>query len=136
MRTFVVFLTIVLTISQLQAQSIKEVNSLEAYEILKSFNHHSGVLIDGRDSAMFAAGHIDKAIQIDAFRDDLTENLTPYLSKEKILVYCTTHRRTNAIIEKLKELNYKGEIVAMMDGIRGWSGNNLPLSNLVPEKNQ
>jgi rhodanese-related sulfurtransferase len=127
MKKFIAICVIILAISQIQAQSIYEIDSPKAFEILKSFNHQTGILIDGRSSTMFVSGHIEKAIQIDAYEENLEENLIPYLTKGKIMVYCTTHKRTNVILDKLKELGYKGEIIAMMDGITGWKEKNLPL---------
>jgi rhodanese-related sulfurtransferase len=112
---------------QLQAQSVKEIDSSHAFEILKDFNYETGVLIDGRDSTMFASGHIENAFQINAYEENLGENLLPFLSKEKIMLYCTSNKRTGTIIEKLKELEYKGEIIAVMDGITGWKAKNLPV---------
>ncbi len=127
MKKIIAICVLILTINQLQAQSVQEIDSQEAFELLKSFDHQTGVLIDGRDSTMFTSGHIEKAILINAFKETLEENLIPYLTKEKIMVICTTNRRTNTIIEKLKELGYKGEIFGVMDGLTGWKENNLPL---------
>ncbi|MFW5757580.1 MAG: rhodanese-like domain-containing protein [Bacteroidota bacterium] len=127
MKNIIIFCIYILAINQIHAQTVLEIDSHRAFEILEHFNYHSGVLIDGRDSTMFASGHIEKAIQINAYEENLGEKLTPYLTREKIMVYCTTHRRTNTIIDKLKELDYQGEIIVVMDGITGWKENNLPL---------
>jgi rhodanese-related sulfurtransferase len=127
MKNLIAICVMFLTISQIQAQSIQEIDSHKAFELLKSFDHQTGVLIDGRDSTMFASGHIEKAILINAFDETLEDNLIPYLTKKRIMVICTTNRRTNTIIEKLKELGYKGEIFGVMDGLTGWKENNLPL---------
>ncbi|MFW5706424.1 MAG: rhodanese-like domain-containing protein, partial [Bacteroidota bacterium] len=95
MKTHIIILSIMLIACRLTAQSVQEVDSPQAHELLQTFDHHTGVLIDGRDSTMFASGHIDKAIKINAYKENLAENLTPYLTREKIMVYCTTHRRTD-----------------------------------------
>ncbi len=126
-RKFIICCVFVLSFSQIHAQSIRKIDSSEAYELLQSFNYHSGVLIDGRNSTMFADGHIEKAILINAYEEDLSENLIPLLKKERIMVYCTTQNRTNTIVKTLIELNYKGEIIVVADGIKGWKKNNYPL---------
>jgi len=127
MKNIITFCFAILAISQINAQTVLEIDSHQAHELLQTFDHQTGVLIDGRDSTMFASGHIDKAIKINAYKENLAENLTPYLTREKIMVYCTTHRRTTTIINMLKELDYKGEIIAVMDGINGWKENKLPM---------
>jgi rhodanese-related sulfurtransferase len=127
MKKLFVLCFIILTFSQIHAQSVQEIDSGKAFEVLQNFDHQTGVLIDGRDSTMFASGHIENAILINAYEETLEENLIPYLSREKIMLICTTNKRTTTIIEKLKELDYQGEIIAVMDGMTGWKEKNLPL---------
>lgn len=69
---------------------------------------------------MFAEKHIAGSINIDAFQDSITLDLKSFLKVKEIIVYCSNRKRAELIIEKLKELNYSGDIVFISDGINGW----------------
>ncbi|MFH2142723.1 MAG: rhodanese-like domain-containing protein [Bacteroidota bacterium] len=114
----------------LYSQNVKTVGSLDAKVIIDSLNMQESVIIDGRDSTMFyEMGHIKGAIYIDTFRTDLQPALFEFIEKKTIVVYCTMKRRSLMIIDSLKSMEYKGEIVLIEDGISGWIENNLPVTN-------
>ena len=114
---------LVLMGSCLVAQDITEVTSLEAYGLLKKAEKEQAVIIDGRTQAMFDSGHLKNAININAFSEEADEKLKKHLDRDRMLVYCTNSNRSETIIDKLKSLNYNGEIVFMTDGITGWKNN-------------
>lgn len=100
-------------------QNITKLAAKDALEIVT--NRDTGtVLIDGRSASMFAEKHIEGAINIDAFAEESSKKLKSYLNTKTIIVYCSNHRRSEMLIEKLKELQYNGEIVFITDGINGW----------------
>ncbi len=109
------------------AQTITEVTSVEAKHLLDSLNKINITIIDGRDSAMFHSGHIENAIQINAYKDDVSKLLQKYLKEEIIFLYCTTRNRSDKIIEILKEKGYQGEVIFMTDGVTGWKENEFEL---------
>lgn len=109
------------------AQIITETNSLEFYEThMHLLKEETTVLIDGRSSEMFDEGHIEGAIMIDAFKEGFLPELSSFAGRSTIVVYCTTVRRTNVLIDALKTF-YTGHIFCICDGITGWKQNNLPI---------
>jgi len=107
----------------LKAQTIRELPAIDAHEIIINLNSSKDVLIDGRSQAMFEDAHIQNAVNIDAFASDLNSKLKPYLSKERIVVYCTNQNRSLKLIDALSLLKYQGEILFVNDGINGWKAN-------------
>ncbi len=129
-RILIIILIFVPTL--LNAQRIKEIVSAEAKPILSRLNSRSSVIIDGRTVAMYNSGHIRGAVCIDADSGNAVEELSKYLRKKTIVVYCTTNRRTTKIIGMLKDLGYKGRLVVLTDGITGWKANGMEV--VVTEK--
>jgi len=107
----------------LQADDIKKMKAKDAYELVQNRNLKKSVLIDGRSAQMFSEKHIEGAVNINAFQENLEQKLKRYLRKKQIIVYCSNFRRTELIVEKLQEMNYKREIVFISDGINGWIAN-------------
>lgn len=108
------------------AASCQQVTAVSSKEFFENYMHlfedSSAIVIDGRTEKMFSEGCLGNAINIDADDPDLIELLQPFLNYPMIVLYCTTIRRTNDIMQVLKEL-YKGDIVYISDGIRGWRAN-------------
>ncbi len=102
------------------SQRIHEVLAKDAYEMVTNRDDVNSILIDGRNSEMFAEQHIEGSIHMDAFQDSLITKLGKYLQAQEIIVYCTNTRRANLISETLKELHFGGEITVISDGITGW----------------
>lgn len=112
----------------LYSQEIIELTSLEFYEQYGDrLDDGNILLIDGRTDTMFAGERIGKAVNIDADADDLEEQLNQHLDQPTIVVYCSTTRRTRDIVNKLRGI-YKGKIIWITDGIRGWKQNGLPVN--------
>lgn len=105
------------------SQNILQLTASQFHSILKEFDFKNSVIIDSRDSLMFQTEHIKNAINIDANNSDVENLISKFNNKKIIAVYCTTHNRTNKIIEILKKLNYNGQIIDITDGITGWKSN-------------
>jgi rhodanese-related sulfurtransferase len=123
MKHFSALLLVILLSTGLSAQTITKINSEEAYNLINTGKDTPECIIDGRTAAMFASGHIENAVNINAFDDNADELLVEYLTCTPVMVYCTNQRRAETIIEKLKNLGYRNEIIFMSDGINGWKAN-------------
>ncbi len=110
----------------MRAQVVDTLKSEQVYPILTSCDYHK-TIIDGRDSAMFYSGHIENAIFIDAFSEEIHSFLINYTGCDTLVVYCTNQTRSEKIIDKLKKLDYQGKIIYMQDGINGWKNNDFPI---------
>ena len=116
----------VLIFPQAFSQTVDTIYSFDAVEFL-SIENPDMIIIDGRDSLMHASGHISRSLYIDAYSEDADEMLKKYLDYQSIFIYCTTYRRTDALIAKLIEMDYTGRIICMRDGLRAWKNNGYPL---------
>jgi len=128
-RIFKAMLVMVLTtiVSSVWGQQIKRLTSVEFMDqyayTLESEN--TIPIIDGRTKQMFDDEHIANAINLDADGDNMPALIREYASEPVIIIYCTTKRRTTDIITEMEKF-YTGEIIAIMDGIRGWKENGFP----------
>jgi len=122
-RQFILLILGLIIYTGLSGQSITKINSQEAYNLINTGKDSPECIIDGRTPSMFASGHIENAININAFSDDADSKLSTCLSEKQLMVYCTNRRRSETIIEKLKKLGYNGEIIFVTDGFNGWRSN-------------
>lgn len=129
--TFHLLLMIILSNSCIMVgQSTKGVTALEFFEHHKHLLQDAETLIiDGRTDEMFSDGHLERAINIDADMENLEEELKKHIDVARIVVYCTTNRRTYDILHVLEKL-YNGEIIYISDGITGWRNNGFPEKKL------
>lgn len=115
------------------------VNTREFYDnYMHLLEDEETFVIDGRTKEMFSEGHLKNAVNIDADDPDLLMLLHLHLHKPRIVVYCTTMRRTTDIVNVLAQV-YHGEIVYISDGFRGWLLNGFPVwgfSALLPENSE
>lgn len=110
-------------------QSTKGVTAQEFFEQhIDLLYDEETLIIDGRTDEMFAGGHIENAINIDADMENLEDELKKHIEVPRIVVYCTTSRRTYDIVYVLEKI-YKGEIIYISDGITGWRANGFPEIN-------
>ncbi|MCF8362681.1 MAG: outer membrane beta-barrel protein [Prolixibacteraceae bacterium] len=126
-RNLAIFFLFTLMSSSLLAQTVIEVDSKDALPYFENYDAESQVIIDGRTQSMFKSGHLENAININAFSEEADEKLGSYLDRERLLVYCTNSTRTETIIDKLKSMGYAGDIVAVTDGISGWKSKGFPV---------
>ncbi len=137
MKHFSAIILVILLSTGLSGQTITKINLQEAHTLLNSGQNTPECIIDGRTAAMFASGHIENAVNINAFDDNADEQLVEYLTCNPLMVYCTNQRRAETIIEILKNLGYRNEIIFMADGINGWKANGYETTSsteAVPEK--
>ncbi|MBE9469278.1 MAG: rhodanese-like domain-containing protein [Bacteroidetes bacterium] len=120
MKLYITIICCFLLCINAKSQSIEKIKAKDAFEVVYNRDTPSTIIIDGRSDEMYAKKHIDGAINIDAFSDLVKTELKKYLEAKKIIVYCTNHKRAEAIIEILKELKYKGKITFIADGINAW----------------
>lgn len=120
MKHFFAMLCCFLFVVNASCQTLQEIQAKEAFELVVNRDMINTILMDGRSAAMFAEKHIAGAINIDAFQDSLVTELESFLNVKEIIVYCSNRKRAELIIEKLKELSYRGEIIFISDGINGW----------------
>lgn len=127
MKTFITFVFSFMACFNTNCQVIDKIEAKHALSIVSIRDTVETVLIDGRSAEMFAEKHIKGAINIDAFRDSAESQLEEYLEKDTIVVYCTNHRRSETIIEKLKGIQYQGKIIFITDGINAWITAGFPI---------
>ncbi len=129
---FVFFLTLLsfMALSQEMKTQTNTALSVSSKEFFNEYVHlihdTETLIIDGRTDEMFANGHIENALNIDADMDNLVVELSKHLDVPRIVVYCTTNRRTLDIVYELEKL-YKGELIYISDGIKGWRANGYPV---------
>lgn len=112
---------------EISAQQILSVGSEDFFkEYMHLADDEETVIIDGRTHEMFSDGHLRNAINIDADEPHLIALLAEHLHRPRIVVYCTTVRRTGDIVFALQSI-YSGDIIFIYDGIKGWKSNGLPL---------
>lgn len=120
MKWYITIVCCFVLLINVKGQSINKVVAKDAFELVINRDTVNTIIIDGRSDEMYATKHIEGAVQIDAFGQQVHAKLKNYLDVKKIIVYCTNHKRAELIIEKLKELKYRGEIIFIIDGINGW----------------
>ncbi len=127
---FRVFMVVFLFYScSMFGQSVKGVTAQEFFEKhIDLLYDEETLIIDGRTDEMFSGGYIENAINIDADMENLEDELKKHIDVPRIVVYCTTNRRTYDIVNVLEKI-YKGEIIYISDGINGWRANGFPERN-------
>lgn len=130
-----VFITIIaLHFTALPAQTIQKLSASEARAYLAKTNPDSLLVIDGRSDEMYQSGHLQKAINIDAYQENLADQLNTALRREQLLIYCTKSTRSDSIIKTLTGLGYKGNIVQISEGITGWKAQGFEV--ILPQPNE
>lgn len=99
------------------------VNTLEATLLI---NQKDAILIDMRDAADFAKGHILNArnvplSQIDAHAESIAKN-----KQKSLIVYCDTGRQAGSVTAKLRDLGYENA-VSLSGGLAAWRQAGLPV---------
>jgi rhodanese-related sulfurtransferase len=102
------------------------VNTLEATLLI---NQQDAVLIDIRDVADFAKGHILNArnvplAQIQEQAEGLVKN-----KQKSLIVYCDAGRQAGAVTAKLRNLGYQNA-VSLSGGLEAWRQAGLPVVNV------
>jgi len=105
-------------------QHIKEIDTAAAQAQLTS-----SLILDVREPAEFAAGHLPNAVNIPRgvleFKIDSHPNFQGQ-QQATIVVYCQTGGRSALATHALNQLGY-GNAVSMAGGFKAWSDNGLPV---------
>jgi len=102
------------------------VGTLEATLLI---NQKDALLIDVRDAAEFAKGHVLNArnmpvSQIDAQIESIAKN-----KQKSVLVYCETGRHSASVTAKLRAAGYENA-VSLGGGLGAWRQAGLPLTSV------
>lgn len=122
------------TAADLVAEARTEILEIAPNEVAR---HHHRVLIDVREPAEFATGHIEGAINIprgvlefEVVADPAVANVSdPALShkEQTIVVYCRTGGRAALAVQSLQRLGFR-DVSSIAGGISGWIEAGLPVS--------
>ncbi|MBS4051864.1 MAG: rhodanese-like domain-containing protein [Methylomonas sp.] len=105
-------------------QQIKEVDTATAMGQLQS-----SLILDVREPAEYAAGHLPGAINIPRGVLEFKIDATPEFQgkqQESIVVYCQTGGRSALAALALNQLGYT-QAVSLAGGFKAWSESGLPL---------
>lgn len=105
-------------------QQIKEIDTAAAKDQLQS-----SLILDVREPAEFAAGHLPGAINIPRGVLEFKIDATPEFQgkqPETIVVYCQTGGRSALATHALNQLGYT-QAVSMAGGFKAWAESGLPL---------
>ncbi|MFZ2234821.1 MAG: rhodanese-like domain-containing protein [Dokdonella sp.] len=121
------------TAADLVADALSEIREIAPKQFARD---RKCVLIDVREPAEFATGHIDGAIniprgvlefQVDA--DPAVANVSdPALShkEQAIVIYCRTGGRAALAVQSLQRLGFS-DVCSIAGGITGWADAGLPV---------
>ncbi len=88
-------------------------------ELLNSFDHETGLIIDIRNQTSRSNGSLPKAIQLDLMADNFIEYFSELNKNIPILIYCEDGTRSKIAVRLLKELEFNN--LFMIDrGIATW----------------
>lgn len=84
------------------------------------------IILDVRTDKEFAAGHLQKAVNIDFFGPRFERELRALDKDKPYLVYCRTQSRSGSAVEIMQQEGFKN-ITLMKGGFVDWSKENLPI---------
>lgn len=105
-------------------QQIKEIDTTTAQDQLQN-----SLVLDVREPAEYAAGHLPGAINIPRGVLEFKIDATPEFQGRQqavIIVYCQTGGRSALAAHALNQLGYT-QAVSMAGGFKAWSESGLPL---------
>ena len=101
--------------------------SLSAEDYAKAIHDTAVVRLDVRTAEEFAAGHIDKAINIDVTQSDFEATAISSLPKDRtIAVNCRSGKRSKRAAEILVKNGFK--VIELDSGFSGWVSAGFPIS--------
>ncbi len=102
-------------------------NRLSTLQATQLINQRDAVVVDIRDQADFARGHIANAKNLPAKVMDERKAEIDKLKDTPVIVSCDTGMRAGASAEKLKALGIK-EVFILQGGLNAWREAGLPVS--------
>jgi rhodanese-related sulfurtransferase len=124
---FTLMLVVALSLAtSVTANTYTSITAQQADSLIKAHQAAGNlVILDVRQSDAFTAERIDKAINLDYFAMDFAQALAK-LDKNKVyLVYCASGTRSNATMNKMRDLNFK-TVFNMLGGLPAWKAAGLP----------
>lgn len=96
----------------------EQIKMVEPAEALRWFKDGQATVVDVRESAEFAGGHIPGAVLVPLSSFDPAR--VPVQSGRKLLLHCQSGMRCGPASAKLVEAGYKGEINRLRGGFKAW----------------
>ena len=100
-----------------------EVGPTEAVTLI---NRNDAVVLDVRDAAEFAGGHINNARHVPEKQLDERMKELEKLKAKPVIVSCATGRRAATVADSLRKHGF-AEVVALRGGIAAWQQAGMPL---------
>lgn len=107
----------------------KNVKELPAEEVLKELGQNpKHVLIDVREDAEWAQGHLPKAIHLSKgiIERDIEQRFPD--RDTPLVLYCGGGYRSILAAESLQKMGYR-KVLSMIGGYRGWLEKNFPIEH-------
>lgn len=102
---------------------INRIVTSELPGLISELGQENVVVIDARDKKKFDNGHFPGAVSVDISVKNENLKLLGFMKKSAIFIYCEYGIRTQSVIEKLKDAQYKGDIYRITGEIEEWINN-------------
>lgn len=112
---------------ELVANAKQQINEVDTATVKAQLQ--SSLILDVREPAEYAAGHLPGAINIPRGVLEFKIDATPEFQgkqQEPVIVYCQTGGRSALATHALNQLGYT-QAVSMAGGFKAWSESGLPL---------
>lgn len=103
-----------------------KVNNLDADAFASDIKNPSVVVVDVRTAGEFAAGHIEKAINIDVEAANFDTNIANLDKTIEYAVYCHSGRRSAIAADKMVKAGFK-KVTNLNGGVIAWQAASYPL---------
>jgi rhodanese-related sulfurtransferase len=109
-----------------ETQIIEDVTLEEAFALMEDNRYDENfVIIDVRTPEEYAAGHIEKAINLDYYSETFADELDQLDKEKTYLIYCRTDHRSGEALDIMAKLGFR-EVYNMLGGIVRWEELKLP----------
>ena len=110
-----------------ETQIIAEVTPEEANALIQDNKDSPNfTIIDVRTPEEYAAGHIEKAMNLDYNSETFRIDINKLEKNKTYLIYCRSGRRSGMALSIMKELGFR-EVYNMLGGIIEWEAAGLPV---------
>ena len=107
-------------------QIIEDITLEEAFALMEDNRYDENfVIIDVRTPEEYAAGHIEKAINLDYYSETFADELDQLGKEKTYLIYCQTDDLSGQALDMMAELGFR-EVYNMLGGIERWEEMKLP----------